>query len=218
MEIRVMKYIIFDLDGTLIDTEKYYKVFWRQAAEEFGYEMSEAHALSLRSLGRPFAPARMREWYGDKFDYYAVRERRRELMKAHLEQVGLEAKEGAVEALAWLKEHGYIVTIATATPTERAWEYLRETGLDQFFDRIVSAAEVRCGKPAPDVYFHACRELGADPSECLAVEDAPNGVLSAAAAGLKVLMIPDQTQPDQEIAEKLYACLPSLLELPGLLT
>lgn len=49
--------IIFDLDGTLIDTEKYFKVFWRQAAEEFGFHMTEEQALSLRSLGRPFAPA-----------------------------------------------------------------------------------------------------------------------------------------------------------------
>ena len=57
--------IIFDLDGTLIDTEKYFKVFWRQAAEEFGFHMTEEQALSLRSLGRPFAPALLKEWFGE---------------------------------------------------------------------------------------------------------------------------------------------------------
>lgn len=54
--------VIFDLDGTLIDTEKYFKVFWRKAAAAFGYSMSEEQALQLRSLGRPYAPALLREW------------------------------------------------------------------------------------------------------------------------------------------------------------
>ena len=62
------KIVIFDLDGTLIDTEKYFKIFWRQAAAAFGFEMSEEQALRLRSLGRPYAPALLREWFGDTFD------------------------------------------------------------------------------------------------------------------------------------------------------
>lgn len=212
-----IRYVIFDLDGTLIDTEKYYKVFWRRAAAEFGYEMSEAQALALRSLGRPYAPWLLKQWYGEDFDYYAVRECRRQLMKAHLEQTGLEQKKGAREALCWLQKEGYVTAVATATPADRAREHLEEVGLDGFFRRIVSAAQVERGKPAPDVYQYACRELGAEPEECLAVEDAPNGVLSACAARLKVLMIPDQTQPEEELRTKLYACLPSLLELPELL-
>lgn len=211
----MIKYVIFDLDGTLIDTEKYFKIFWRQAVEAFGYSMSEEQALSLRSLGRPFAPALMKEWFGEDFDYFAVREYRRKIMKEHLDKVGLELKKGAVEALSWLKEKGYIVALATATPADRALEHLREVGIDGFFTKIVSAAQVEKGKPAPDVYIYACKELGAEPAACLAVEDSPNGVMSAHSAGLKVLMIPDQTEPDAELSGKLYACVPSLLALPG---
>lgn len=210
--------VIFDLDGTLIDTEKYFKVFWRQAAAFFGYEMSEEQALQLRSLGRPFAPKLMQDWFGKEFDYTAVREYRRKIMKEHLEKSGIEVKQGALEALAWLKQNGYRVALATATPPDRAWEQLKEVNIVCYFNEVVSAAEVKRGKPAPDVYLYACERLGVTPRECLAVEDSPNGVLSAHAAGLRVVMVPDQTVPDDELKGKLYACVASLKELQGVLT
>ncbi len=213
----MIKYVIFDLDGTLIDTEKHFRVFWRKAAEVNGYTMSDEQALALRSLGRPFAPALLKEWFGEDFDYYALREARRVMMEAYLEEVGIEVKPGAVEALKWLQDNGYVVALATATPADRATEHLKEVGLYPYFTKIVSAVQVERGKPAPDVYLYAAKELGADPAECLAVEDSPNGVLSASAAGMKVVMVPDQTQPDEELKKKLYACIETLGELQGLL-
>lgn len=209
--------IIFDLDGTLIDTEKYFKVFWRQAAEEFGFHMTEEQALSLRSLGRPFAPALLKEWFGEAFDYTAVRDCRRRLMQEHLAKVGLERRPEALETLKWLSENGYRIALATATPRDRAEEQLKETGLLPYFDEIVSATEVKLGKPAPDVYSKTLEVLGAAPEECLAVEDSPNGVESATAAGIPTVMIPDQTQPDEVLQKKLYACLTALGELVHLL-
>lgn len=198
--------IIFDLDGTLIDTEKYFKVFWRQAAEEFGFHMTEEQALSLRSLGRPFAPALLKEWFGEAFDYTAVRDCRRRLMQEHLAKVGLERRPEALETLKWLSENGYRIALATATPRDRAEEQLKETGLLPYFDEIVSATEVKLGKPAPDVYIKTLEVLGADPEECLAVEDSPNGVESATAAGIPTVMIPDQTQPDEVLQKN---CTPA---------
>lgn len=209
--------VIFDLDGTLIDTEKYFKIFWRQAAAVFGYQMSEEQALQLRSLGRPYAPALLKEWFGDSFDYVAVREYRRKIMKEYLDEVGIELKPYAGQVLLWLSEHGYRAAVATATQAERATVQLRQLGIADYFDEIVSAATLEKGKPAPDVYLYACEKLGRNPEECFAVEDSPNGVLSAHAAGLKVIMVPDQTEPDGELAAKLYACIPSLEELPAVL-
>lgn len=217
MEKRMIKTIIFDMDGTLIDTEKYFEIFWPAAAAEFGFAMSREQAHDLRSLGRPFAPEVLREWFGETFDYMAVRERRRELMEEHLAKVGLELKEGVPEALQWLSENGYCIALATATPGERARRQLAEVGILEYFDEVVSAAEVKWGKPAPDVYLYVCEKLGKSPQECLAVEDAPNGVLSAATAGIPVVMVPDRTQPDEKLSEKLFACISSLKELPGLL-
>ena len=88
--------VIFDLDGTLIDTEKYYRVFWPKALAEFGYHMTDQQALFMRSLGRPFAPAQLKAWFGEELDYVKVRQRRKELMEECLEREGIQQKPGAV--------------------------------------------------------------------------------------------------------------------------
>ena len=209
--------VIFDMDGTLIDTEKYYRIFWPKALAEFGYHMTDEQALSMRSLGRPFAPAHLKEMFGEELDYYAVRDKRKELMEACLDKEGIELKPGTVELLSWLKEHNIRAAIATATDMERTSKYLAKLGLRQYFDEIISATMVKEGKPSPDIYLYACEQLGRKPQECIAVEDSPNGVLSAYRAGCKVVMVPDQTQPDEELRGKLFACVETLSEIEKLI-
>lgn len=206
--------IFFDLDGTLIDTEKYYRIFWPKAFAAHGYTLTDEQALSLRSLGRPYAPERMKRWFGADFDYAAVRGTRRAMMEGWLDENGGAAlRPGAKELLQYLKEHGHIAVVATATDTERTQKYIRQTGIDSLITRIVSATMVKRGKPAPDIYLYACEQMGAEPSDCFAVEDAPNGVISAYTAGCRVIMVPDQTQPDDTLKEMLFARAASLTDI-----
>lgn len=197
--------VIFDMDGTLIDTEKYYRIFWPKALAEFGYHMTDEQALLMRSLGRPFAPKQLKEWFGESLDYYAVRDRRKEMMEECLDREGIRCKPGALELIKRLKAAGITTAIATATDLQRTAKYMKLTGLEGYFDRLISATQVAEGKPSPDIYLFACKELGLKPEECLAVEDSPNGVMSAYRAGCKVVMVPDQTKPDQELLQCLYA-------------
>lgn len=209
----MIKAVIFDMDGTLIDTERYYRIFWPKALATFGYHMTDEQALAMRSLGRPFAPAQLKAWFGEDLDYVAVRNCRKELMEACLDRESIQLKSGAVELLQCLKEKHITTAIATATDLERTYKYLDKVRLKGYFDHIISATMVKEGKPSPDIYVYACEQLGLTPEECLAVEDSPNGVMSAYKAGCKVVMMPDQTGPDEELQSYLYGCVNNLSEL-----
>lgn len=213
----MIRAVIFDLDGTLIDTEKYYRILWPKALAEFGYSMTDEQALSMRSLGRPFASAKLKEWFGEDLDYAKVRQRRREMMEECLERDGIQKKPGAKELLERLRRAGITTAIATATDPERTSRYLEMTGLAGCFDKVISAVMVTEGKPSPQIYLYTCGQLGLRPEECMAVEDSPNGVLSAYRAGCRVVMVPDQTPADEEIGKYLYAQAGSLEEVFGLL-
>ena len=90
--------------------------------------------------------------------------------------------------------------IATATDLERTNRYLEMAGLSSYFDEIISAVMVKNGKPSPDIYQLACEKAGRIPLDCIAIEDSPNGVRAAAAAGCCVFMIPDLDEPDEQRA------------------
>lgn len=207
------KAVIFDMDGTLIDTEKYYHRFWRVALEDYGYEITEENLLSLRSLGRPFAPQKFKEWYGEDFDYIKVRDHRKELMEECLKKEGIHPKKGARELLIYLREYHILTAVATASDLERTHRYLKAVELEDCFDHLISATQVKEGKPAPDIYTYACKQLGCEASDCIAVEDAPNGVLAAYRAGCRVIMVPDLTAPDEGLRKYLYACVDHLEEV-----
>ena len=76
--------------------------------------------------------------------------------------------------------------------------YLERINALQYFDAVICGDMVKNGKPEPDIYLTAAAELGLPPEECAAFEDSPNGLKSAYAAGCKVVMIPDLSQPDSE--------------------
>ncbi|MBR4182425.1 MAG: HAD family phosphatase [Lachnospiraceae bacterium] len=209
---------IFDMDGTVLDTEKYYLACWPKALAHFGYEVSREDILTLRSLGRPFAPERLKEITGDPgCDYWAVRDYRRGLVEECIEKNGISLKPGALELFAELKKRGISRAIATATDEERTARFLEKCGLAGAFDKIICASMVERGKPAPDIYELAVRELGLTPEECVAVEDAPNGIKSAYSAGLKVIMVPDASEPDEELAKLLFARVDTLADICRLL-
>ena len=205
--------VIFDMDGVLIDTEKHYNAAWCQAATEAGFPFTREHALLLRSCEPKEGEKLMQGIFGPSFDYYAIRERRRELVRERLAQYGLEKKPGVEETLRFLRAKGIKTAVATATALDITKSHLTTIGVCDLFDSIVSAKNVAHGKPEPDVYLYACEQIGERPQDCMAVEDSPNGIMAAYRAGLRTVMVPDLTQPDEELTKYLYACVNSLSDL-----
>lgn len=209
--------VIFDMDGLMLDTEKLLAKYWMQAAQEAGFPMTLEHVLGIRSLAAVYAKPKLQGIFGADFNYEVIRARRRELTAAHLERFGVEKKPGLDALLEYLKNSGRKIAVATATDRERTKTYLRQVGVYEYFDAFVCGDMVTKGKPDPEIYLTACRGLGLSPEQCMALEDSPNGIRSAYAAGCKAVMVPDLSEPEEDLLPLLYACVPTLADVIPLL-
>ena len=209
----MLKGVIFDMDGLMIDTECLYQKFWCQAANEYGFPMTKDHVLGIRSLAAKYAIPHLKEIFGENFDYYTVRKRRIELMNDYIEQNGITKKPGLDQLLEYLKSMDLKIAVATATDYQRTKMYLESIKVFHYFDKIVCGDMIKNGKPSPDIYLEASRQLELKPDECIALEDSPNGILSAYKAGCMPVMVPDLSQPDEETAKLLHAKCDSLSDV-----
>ena len=201
----IIKGAIFDMDGLMVDTEKLYLRYWKEAASDFGYEMKNEHVYAIRSLARKYSIQKLKSFFGEDFPTEEVRKRRTELINKHIDKYGIEVKKGLFEILNFLKVNNIKLAVATATPRERANNCLIRIGAKDFFDAIICGDMIENGKPEPDIYLTAANRLGLDPKKCVAFEDSPNGVKAAYLAGCQAIMIPDMTQPDEETTPLLSA-------------
>ena len=203
--------VLFDMDGVVLDTEKLYARFWAEAANALGYCMSYEQALGMRSLNSTAGQAKLESYFGPGVSRAVMRDKRVELMDAYVAEFGVEAKPGIHELLAVLKGQGIKTAIATSSPMDRATAYLGGLGLLDKFDRICSGHDVKCGKPAPDIYLYAASCIGISPENCLAIEDSMAGIRSAHAAGCWPVLVPDLDGSNEEMRKMLYAEADSLL-------
>lgn len=201
----------------MIDTEKLLQKHWLVAAHTYGYAMEKQHVLGIRSLAAKYAAPKLQAELGADFDYEKVRSLRIKLMNEHIDAYGVEEKPGLGELLAYLKQNAYLTAVATATDWERTKRYLGSIGRISYFDEIVCAPMVANGKPAPDIYLEAARRLNVEPSQCMALEDSPNGILAAYRAGMYPVMVPDLSEPDEDTKKLLYRCVGDLSQVIDLL-
>ncbi len=209
---KIIKGAIFDMDGLMIDTEKLYLRYWKQAAADFGYTMEDKHVFSIRSLARKFSNPLLKSFFGEEFPVDEVRQRRTELINAHIEENGINVKNGLFKLWDFLKENSIKIAVATATPRDRTTLYLNKINVLDYIDAIVCGDMVTTGKPDPEIYLTAANQLQLPPCECAAFEDSPNGIKSAYSAGCKAIMIPDMTPPDDELLSMLSGVFDNLGE------
>lgn len=185
--------VVFDLDGVLIDSEHLWDEVREALARERGgrwHERAQADMMGMSS----------REWSRYMHDVIGLPEPPEAISDAVVARLlaryrtGLPLVEGAVEAvrrLAWRFRLG----VASSSNRPVIDTVLAQAGIAALFAATVSSEEVARGKPAPDVYLEAARQLGVDPARCAAIEDSANGLRAARAAGMRVLAYPNRRYP-----------------------
>ena len=182
-----MTAVIFDCDGTLVDSEPLAAVAWVRALAPYGYAPTDADTEA--SVGLPYP--RVHAYYAERAELPAVEPFWTELSTELFALIDRELVvfEDAVGAARELRARGVPVAVASSSPRERLRRTLGRAGLLDAFDVTVSGDEVANGKPAPDMFLLAAERLGVAPSACVAIEDSPPGVASAVAAGMTTIGI-----------------------------
>ena len=194
--------IVFDVDGVLFDTERLTHQTWKTVSREMGWpQVGEAY-LEFVGQNRTDIFRKMVELFGVEFPKETFMKVCSAYSQARMEKEGVPMKPGVREILTFLKERGIPTALATSTGRPRTKRRMEMT---------------EHSKPHPEIYQLACRRLGVQPEHALAVEDSRNGILSAARAGMQVIMVPDMIPPTPELEALLFRRCSSLMDVQALL-
>jgi HAD superfamily hydrolase (TIGR01509 family) len=202
--------VIFDMDGTLLDTERVAQEAFFSACDEL--RVAPRMDLLQRCVGaaEPLARQVLRDGYGLGFDsaaFFQVWSRNFDSL-SHATPPPL--KNGAIALLDAVAQLGLPMAIATSSGTSHAVQKLQQAGLLERFRTVIGADQVQRPKPDPEVYLKAAGFLGVEPKACLAVEDSEYGVRAAHAAGMTVIQVPDMAEPTDDLRALGHIVLASL--------
>ncbi len=214
--LRPVRAVVFDLDGTLLDTEHCYRAAFDAALAELGWALPDGSYDGLVGLPSPARRAILPRLLGASFPvgaFFGAYHRHREAALGD----AVRLKPGVEAALDLLDDAGLAYAIATSASAPTASANLASAGLLRRFAVVVTRDDVACGKPHPESFLAACSRLGEAPENCLAIEDSAAGVAAAHAAGMMVAIVPDRVPPSPDMLERCVARLDSLHGLGALL-
>jgi beta-phosphoglucomutase len=200
--------VLWDLDGTLVDSEDYHWRSWRDAMAAEGIDLSYDRFLASFGLRNDRI---LRGWLGDSVDPARIQrigDAKEAEYRRLAEREGLTPLPGAAEWTARLHADGWHQAIASSAPRLNVEVMLRVLHLDRYFDAIAAAEDVTIGKPDPQVFLRAAEHLGVPPSRCIVVEDAPAGIEAARAGGMRSIGVSQTKQLDADIFVRALDQLP----------
>lgn len=211
--------VVFDMDGVLFDTERLYMEAWREIGRRKHIPAESMERVIIGAIGLNLTDnkALYIKECGTAVSFEEIFEECGQWVKEKMEKEGLPMKPGVREILVYLKSAGYRVALASSTSTRGVQRYLMRAGISEYFEAIIGGDRVEHSKPEPDIYLIACKELGVNPENAIAIEDSYNGIRSANGAGMHPVMVPDLLPSTPEISALLYAECASLLEVKALL-
>lgn len=200
-----MRAVLWDMDGTLVDTEPYWMSCEEELVHKYGGTWSHEQAMQLVGNGLD-SSARILQGAGVKMPENDIVDLLTDQVTHKLATDGVPFRPGAQELLADLKRAGIKTALVTMSLRRMAAEVVQLIDFDAF-DLIVAGDDVARPKPFPDPYLTACEALGVTPAECVALEDSPTGVASAVSAGVATIGIPHVVTLDETPAHRLIPTL-----------
>lgn len=197
----MIKAIIFDMDGLMINSERVTYECYVKVLEKMNLTMSED--FYKRLLGKTLSSAYqiMFDEYGKDFPMDDVLKDVHQLMNDIFEKDGVPLKDGLIELLTYLKENNYLTIVATSSTRNRVEHLLGMADILKYYNDSICGDEVTHGKPNPEVFLRACEKLGVEPSQALVLEDSEAGIQAAHSAQIPVICIPDMKYPEPEYAQ-----------------
>lgn len=207
--------IIFDMDGVIFDSENLGMRVWHIMGDK--YHLENIRETAGRCIGRSKTDSWQifKEAYGDHISIDKLYNESRKVLKEIIDTEGMPLKSGVKDILEYLKVNNVKLALASSTQYETVVRQLTDAGLINYFQVIIGGDMVEKSKPEPEIYLLACKNLGVEPKNTIAVEDSRNGIISAYRAGMIPVMIPDLISPDEEIksmANKILSNLSEFLE------
>ena len=210
--------VLFDMDGTVFDTEVIYRRCWFRAAEDVGFDedmdlfFERVGGLNLTDMADLFHRV-----YGDSVPFEILWARWLACIDDEMACDVLPFKAGAPEILFALKEQGIKIALVTSSGHKTVERYLQMSRLESVFDVIMTGDRVTHGKPHPEIFLAAAEKLGIAPEHCVVVEDSPNGIKAGRAAGMFTVMVPDLHPCTKELEALLWHRCDTLSDLISLI-
>lgn len=202
--------VIFDMDGTLFDTERLYTIAWKQVGEEMGYPITTELLNQCRGKTTAIIGGIFEDRFGEEFHYAEARQRKDEIFMEMIARDGVPKKKGLTELLTYLKENEIPAAVATSTRQSRGEKVLQMSGVSDYFTAFIYGDTQKASKPKPDIFWNAAKAIGRDPKECLVVEDSTPGVMAGIAAGGETIYVHDMVDVPEEVLENVSASLDDL--------
>ncbi len=213
----MIKYVIFDKDGTLIDTEPFFYESWYTVGEKWGLQgMRENYYPNIAGKSVLLSKKFLKDTYGEDFDSEGFMTERMTMVNVMLGG-DIAFKSGCIELLEFLREHGIKIAIATSTVGAIAKPNIKRLGFYERVDAVVCGDEVKSGKPAPDIFLEAGKRIGAVPEETFVVGDSSFDMIGGHRAGMRPVMVIDHNPPSEEAEPLCYAVCNSLFEVIDLI-
>ena len=209
----MIKAIIFDMDGLMIDSERVTFECYQERLKDMNLTMDEEFYKTL--LGKPIKGIYQRFYdvYGNDFPIQNVIQDVHQLMAERFETEGVPVKKGLVELLHYLKDNNYKTIVATSSNRDRVDKILAQAKITEFFDDSICGDEVTKRKPNPEVFLKSCQKLGVNVDEAIVLEDSEAGIQASYDANIKVICIPDMKYPEKQYEEKTFKILKDLTEV-----